>query len=60
MTKNSRVAFLRTLLRQVRATRLLVLLLAALAAGLLTDWLRRDRVFFSKPLPEFRTVPAER
>lgn len=60
MTKNSRVASLRMPLRQVRVGRLLVILFAALAAGLITDWLRRDRVFFSKPLPEFKTVPAER
>jgi hypothetical protein len=38
----------------------MILILAALAAGLFSDWLRRERVFFVRPLPEFTTVPAEK
>ena len=60
MTEGTRVNHLHTLLRQVRMRRLLVMLFAALAAGFLTDWFRHDRVFFLSPLPEFKTVPAEK
>jgi|HubBroStandDraft_2_1064218.scaffolds.fasta_scaffold30899_3 hypothetical protein len=43
--------------RAVRWMRLCALLLAALAAGLISDALRRERVFFPRPPPEF-TSPA--
>ena len=58
MTDRSSTGYLHPLLRSVRAERLLVILIAALAAGLLADWIRRDRVVFSRPLPELTTVPA--
>ena len=51
---------LRRSLRSIRAGRLLVILFAALAVGLLSDGFRRERVFFSPPLPRFTTVPAQR
>jgi hypothetical protein len=60
MTEGTRVNHLHTLLRQVRMRRLLVMLFAALVAGFLTDWFRHDRVFFPNPLPEFKTVSAEK
>jgi hypothetical protein len=41
-----------------RLRRLAILLLGALAAGLLTDWARSDRVLFPRPLPKFTTEPA--
>jgi hypothetical protein len=47
-------------LTALRFGRLLILLLAALAAGLLSDWLREERVFFARPLPQFTTIPAEK
>jgi hypothetical protein len=43
--------------RAVRWVRLCALLLAALAAGLLSDALRRERVFFSRPPPELTPAP---
>jgi len=46
--------------RGMRPVRLLVLLLASLAAALATDWLREERVVFPAPLPKFTTVPASR
>jgi hypothetical protein len=42
--------------RQMRPGRALLLVLAALAAALLSDWLRPERVVFPAPLPVFRTV----
>jgi len=42
----------------VRLGRLTALLLAALAAGLLSDWVRSERVFFPRRLPEFTIVPS--
>ena len=46
--------------RAVRWRRLAVILLAALAAGVASDWLRRDRVLLPAPLPTFTTVePAK-
>src|SRR5207249_3240167 len=42
---------------RVRATRLFVLLLMALAAALASDWLREERVVFPAPLPEFIRIP---
>ena len=44
--------------RAVRPGRLLVLLLVAFAAALVSDWLRTERVIFPAPLPEFTTIPA--
>lgn len=44
--------------RAIRPVRLLILLLAALAAGLLCDWAREDRVFLPRPVPAFTTVPS--
>jgi len=38
----------------------MILMLVALAAGCFSDWLRRERVFFARPLPEFTTIPAEK
>lgn len=43
--------------RAVRPLRLLIVLLAALAAGLLSDWARDDRVLLPRPVPAFTTVP---
>ena len=60
MMDRANATCLRTSLRSVRVGRLLVILFAALVTGLLADWVRRDRVFFPKPLPEFKTVPAEK
>jgi hypothetical protein len=51
---------LRMAIEAIRFTRLLILLLSALAAGLLTDWYRGERVFFPRPLPAFTTTPADR
>jgi hypothetical protein len=31
-----------------------------LVAGLLSDWICRDRIFFPPPLPVFTTVPPEK
>lgn len=45
-------------MRTLRPGRLLLILLVALAAGLLADWLRADRVLLPRPLPAFTTVPA--
>jgi hypothetical protein len=42
----------------VRLKVMVLLLLVALAAGLVADWIRDDRVFFARPLPKFITVPA--
>jgi|HubBroStandDraft_1064217.scaffolds.fasta_scaffold1258780_2 hypothetical protein len=39
----------------LRWSRLLVLLLASVAAGLLADALRQERVFFPRPLPAIET-----
>lgn len=47
-------------LRAVRPSRLIVLLLLAVAAALASDWLRDERVVFPAPLPKFTTVPATR
>lgn len=45
----------------VRTGRLAVLLGAAVAAGLATDWLRGDgRLIFPRPLPVFTTTPPAR
>jgi hypothetical protein len=44
-------------LREVRPSRLLILLLASFAAALASDWLREERVIFPAPLPKFTTVP---
>lgn len=45
--------------RAVRWRRVAAMLLAALLAGLASDWLRSDgRLVFPRPLPEFRVVPA--
>jgi hypothetical protein len=43
--------------RAVHWVRLCALLLAALAAGLLSDALRRERVFFPRPPPELTPAP---
>jgi hypothetical protein len=41
-----------------QAWRVAGLLLLAVAAGLLGDWLRSDqRLVFARPLPEFRSTP---
>lgn len=45
-------------MRALRPDRLLLILLIALAAGLLSDWLRTDRVLLPRPLPAFTTIPA--
>jgi hypothetical protein len=60
MSENVRVASLHALLRQVKVRRLLVIFFAALVAGFLTDWFRHDRVVFPSPMPEFKTVPADK
>jgi hypothetical protein len=44
----------------VRWARLAAIVLLALAAGLASDWLRRDRVVFPRPLPEFMAAPLDR
>lgn len=45
----------------IRPNRLAVLLLAALLAGLVADWLRSDqRLVFPRPLPEFTTTAPQR
>ncbi len=49
---------LRSALREVRPSRLLVLLLISFAAALASDWFRDERVIFPAPLPKFTTVPA--
>ena len=41
-----------------KLARALILLALALAAGLLTDWLRNERVVFARPLPEITMEPA--
>ncbi len=44
-------------LRAVRPGRLIVLLLASVVAGLVSDWFRREqRLVFPRPLPVFRTT----
>ncbi|HEX9781771.1 MAG TPA: hypothetical protein VGA56_03450 [Opitutaceae bacterium] len=45
-------------LRAVRPWQLAALLLAAVAAGLVSDCLRTERVVFPPPLPEFTTIPS--
>ena len=48
-------------LRAVSVRRMAVLLVAAVAAGLGTDWLRGDgRLIFPRPLPVFTTTPPGR
>ena len=46
--------------RAVRPSRLLVVFVLSLLAGLLGDWLREDRVVFPAPLPKFTIIPASR
>ena len=46
--------------RAVRPTRVLVLALVSLAAALVSDWFREERVIFPAPLPKFTIVPAGR
>jgi hypothetical protein len=43
-----------------RPSRIAALLLAALAAGLLADRLRAERLVFARPLPVFTKVPSAR
>ena len=48
-------------LRAMRVGRLVMLLVAAMVAGLAADWLRGDeRLVFSRPLPVFITTPPAR
>jgi hypothetical protein len=58
MNRRSFVSRLAIAFRAVRPWRLLALLLVSLAAALVSDWLRSERVIFPAPLPEFTTVPA--
>jgi len=44
--------------RAIRPVRLLILLLTALAAGLLRDWAHEERVFLPRPAPNYTIVPA--
>ena len=47
--------------RSVRPTRLLVVLVVSLLAGLASDWFRADqRLVFPRPLPVFKTTPPSR
>jgi hypothetical protein len=57
MTPRRLMTRLAAAVRAVRWVRLCALLLAALGAGLLSDALRRERVFFPRPPPEL-TSPA--
>jgi len=43
---------------QFRPSRALVLLALAMLGGLLSDWLRSERVVFARPLPLITTEPA--
>ena len=43
-----------------RPWRIAALLFAALAAGLLADWLREERLVFARPLPVFTRIPSAR
>jgi hypothetical protein len=52
MTPPGRMAGPAAVVRRIRWGRLCALLLAAVAAGLLSDGLRRERVFFPRPPPE--------
>ncbi len=44
--------------RPLRPGRIFVILALALLAGLVADWVRRERVVFARPLPEITTGPA--
>ena len=46
-----------TALAQIRLARLGLVLLFAIAAALLSDALRDERVIFPAPLPKFTTLP---
>ena len=48
---------LRSASRELRPSRLLILLLVSFAAALASDWFREERVIFPAPLPKFTTVP---
>jgi hypothetical protein len=58
MTPRDLARGLTSALQAIRPWRLGTLLLLALAAGLLSDWLREERVVFPRPLPQFTTIPA--
>jgi hypothetical protein len=48
-------------IRGIRLGRLLVVLLVAVVAGLVSDWLRTEqRLVFPRPLPEFKTRESNR
>lgn len=50
-----------TAFRAVRFARLAVLLVAAVAAGLVCDWFRaEERLVFPRPLPVFTITPPSR
>lgn len=50
--------FVRTV-RAVRPSRVMVLLLASLLAGLICDWVGTERrLIFPRPLPVFTTMPT--
>ena len=51
---------LKLAVRAVQPSRVFVVLALSLLAGLLSDWLREDRVVFSAPLPTFTIIPASR
>ena len=44
--------------RPFRPARALIVVILALLLGLLSDWLRTERVLFPRPLPQITTEPA--